>query len=60
LHPTCHSRADWVNMKLEDLAYAITLKVFDELEHKHHYVVPKDIQKKVIEAAKKDLDQLIK
>ncbi|MBU0677623.1 MAG: hypothetical protein KJ626_05870 [Verrucomicrobia bacterium] len=47
-------------MKLEDLAYAIAQKVLYELEHTHHFIVPKDIGKKVIETVKKDLPALIK
>lgn len=46
-------------MKLEDLAYAIAQKVFSELEHKHHFVVPDQIRKKVIEKVREDLGSLI-
>ena len=46
-------------MKLEDFAFAISKKIFHELEHKHHFSVPEEIRKKVIEVVKQDLDELI-
>ena len=47
-------------MKLEDLAYAVAQKVFAELEHTHHFVVPEKIQKQVIEKVQGELGSLIK
>ena len=47
-------------MKLEDLAYAIAQKVFHELEHRHHFVVPEAIRKAVLQAVREQLHSLIK
>lgn len=47
-------------MKLPDLAYAIVQKVFHELEHTHHFVVPEQIQKDVVKKVQEDLGTLIK
>jgi hypothetical protein len=47
-------------MKLEDLAYSIAQKVFWELEHTHHFVVPADIQKDVLAKVRQQLNALIK
>lgn len=47
-------------MKLEDLAYAIAQKVFSELEHTHHYVVPEEVQKAVIARVREHLATLIR
>lgn len=47
-------------MKLEDLAYAIAQKVFAELEHTHHFVVPEKVQKEVLEKIQGQLGTLIK
>lgn len=47
-------------MKLEDLAYAIAQKVFWELEHTHHFVVPAPIQKDVLAKVQQQLNSLIK
>lgn len=46
-------------MKLEDLAYAIVQKVFKELEHTHHYVVPENIREAVVDKIKSELNSLI-
>ena len=42
-------------MKLENLAYAIAERVFSELEHKHHFMVPEKIRKEVAESVQKKL-----
>jgi len=47
-------------MKLEDMAYAIMQKVFSELEHTHHFIVPEKTQKAVIEKIRAELGSLIK
>lgn len=47
-------------MKLEDLAFAIAQKIFWELEHRHHFVVPDAIQKAVIAKVREDMGELIK
>jgi len=47
-------------MKLEDLAYAITQKVFSELEHTHHFVVPEKVQKEILEKVQNEIGSLIK
>jgi hypothetical protein len=47
-------------MKLEDLAYAIAQKVFWELEHTHHFVVPEPIRKEVLATVRSQLNSLIK
>jgi hypothetical protein len=47
-------------MKLDDLAFAIVQKVFSELEHAHHFVVPDHVQKAVIQKIKQELNALIK
>lgn len=47
-------------MKLEDLAYAIARKVFWELEHTHHFVVPENIRKEILATVRSDLPSLIK
>lgn len=47
-------------MKLEDLAYAIAQKVFWELEHTHHFVVPEPIRKEILAAVRAQLNSLIK
>jgi len=47
-------------MKLEDLAYAIAQKVFSELEHAHHFVVPEKVQKEIIEKVQSEIGSLIK
>ncbi|MBP7427897.1 MAG: hypothetical protein KBC05_00620 [Candidatus Hydrogenedentes bacterium] len=47
-------------MKLEDLAYAIAQKVFWELEHTHHFVVPENIRKDILAAIRAQLNSLIK
>lgn len=47
-------------MKLEDLAYAVAQKVFWELEHTHHFVVPEAIQKAVVSKVREQLASLIK
>jgi len=47
-------------MKLEDLAYAIAQKIFWELEHTHHFVVPKELEKAVMAKVRQDLASLIK
>jgi hypothetical protein len=46
-------------MKLEDLAYAIAQKVFNELEHKHHFKVPDDIRKVVSASVQENLGDLL-
>ena len=46
-------------MKLEKLVYAVVQRVFAELEHAHHFVVPEDTKKAVIESVQQDLDSLI-
>lgn len=46
-------------MKLDDLAFAITRKVFHELTHAHHFTVPQDIQDAVLQKIKDELDTLI-
>ncbi len=46
-------------MKLEDLAHAIMQKIFWELEHTHHLVVPENIRKAVMATVHKDLGSLI-
>lgn len=46
-------------MKLENFAHSVALKVFEELEHAHHFVVPKNIQQAVIEKLKEQIDELI-
>lgn len=47
-------------MKLEDLAYAIVQKVFWELEHTHHFVVPAPVQKDVLAKIRGQLGSLVK
>ena len=47
-------------MKLEDLSYAVIQKVFWELEHSHHFVVPQEVQKEVIKSVTENLDELIR
>jgi hypothetical protein len=47
-------------MKLEDLAYAIVKKVFHELEHAHHFVVPAPIQQAVVDQVRKNLNSLVR
>jgi hypothetical protein len=46
-------------MKLEDLAYAITQRVFEELERKHHFSVPDSIRQAVTESVQQHLDELM-
>ena len=46
-------------MKLDALVYAIVVRVFHELEHAHHYVVPDDIKKQVIASLQDRVDDLI-
>jgi hypothetical protein len=46
-------------MKLEDFAHGVARKIFYELAHKHHFVVPEQIQEAVINTVKKDLDSVI-
>jgi hypothetical protein len=47
-------------MKLEDFVYSIVQRVFWELEHGHHFVIPEAVRKKVLEKIRSDLDNLIK
>lgn len=47
-------------MKLEDMAFAVVQRVFGELEHAHHFVVPEAVRRAVAEAVRKDLGRLIK
>ncbi len=47
-------------MKLEDFVYNIVQKVFWELEHTHHFVIPEHIRKNVIEKLRAETDTLIK
>ncbi len=46
-------------MKIEDLAHSIVLFVFERLEKEHHYVVPEEIRKEVVEETRANLDKLI-
>ena len=46
-------------MKLENMAYAVVQKTFWELEHNHHYIVPQEIQKSILESITDNLDELI-
>jgi hypothetical protein len=46
-------------MKLEDMAYAVVRKVFWELEHTHHFVIPEAIQKAVVSKVQEQLSSLI-
>jgi hypothetical protein len=67
---TAEPRDEWANelystclkedfMKLEDLAFAIAQRVFWELEHTHHFVVPEKICKAVTEKIQQDLDSIV-
>lgn len=47
-------------MKLEDFAYAVAQSVFHELEHVHHFVVPRPIREAVLAKIKQNLASLIK
>ncbi len=46
-------------MKLDDFAYAVAQKVFHELEHTHHYVVPEPIQKAILARVREQMGALI-
>lgn len=46
-------------MKLEDFVYSVVQKVFWELEHIHHFVIPESVRKQVIEKIRAELDTLI-
>jgi hypothetical protein len=46
-------------MKLEDFAYAVVQKVFWELEHTHHFVVPEPERKAILAKVGEQLSTLI-
>ena len=46
-------------MKLQDFAFAIAQKVFQELEHTHHYAVPEQMKKDILEKIQKEHGQLV-
>jgi hypothetical protein len=46
-------------MKLEDFAYGIAKKIFEELEHKHHFKVPEAIQAEILKKVKTDLNSFM-
>lgn len=47
-------------MKIEDLVYAVAQRVFRELEHTHHFIVPEAVEKAILEKIKAELHTLIK
>ncbi len=47
-------------MKLEDFAYAVAEKVFADLTHKHHFEVPADVRKEVLETVKREYTELVR
>lgn len=46
-------------MKLEDFAYGIAKKIFEQLEREHHFKVPEAIQAEILKKVKSDLNSFI-